>query len=129
MQLHERVRWEQDALGELLVYDCSNNGMADAVPLFEAFHREVMSRPAGTVRVLADFENAVHGTEITKLYKDAHAEHDRQVKKIACLGITGGMRIVLAAYRFFARLKGVDIDGKMRLLDDASQARAWLLEP
>jgi hypothetical protein len=127
-ELARRAHWEQDGLGELFVFDCSNNAVGDAKPLFEAFHREVLSRPAGTVRVLADFENAVHDPAITKLYKDAHSEHDRQIRKIACLGINGGMKIVFAAYRFFVRIKGVDVDAKMRLFDDVGPARAWLLE-
>ena len=128
MDLSARVHWERDAAGELLVFDASNDTREEVLPLFEAFHREVLSRPAGTVRVLADFENAVHSTEITRKWKDAHDEHDRQVRKIACLGVTGGMKIVFAAYRFYARLRGLDIDVKMKLFDAEGPARAWLLE-
>lgn len=121
-----RVRWERDSRGELLVFDCSNNTREEAFLLFEAFDREVRQRPLGSVRVLADFENAYHAAELTSRWKESYAEHDRHVKKMACVGVSSGMKIVFAAYRFYSRLRGVDVDVKMRLYNDEGQARAWL---
>jgi hypothetical protein len=124
-----RVRWEKDAQGELLVFDCSNNSKEEAYALFEAFDREVRSKAEGGVRVLADFENAYHAADLTARWKGAYQEHAKHVRKMACLGVTNGMKIVFAAYRFYSRLRGIDVDAKLKVLDDEAQARAWLAEP
>lgn len=126
--LGRRLRWERDPLGELLIFDCSNNNHDEAYALFEAFDREVRARPEGSVRVLADFENAYHASDLTALWKGAYQDHARYVHKMACLGVTGGMKVVFAAYRFYSRLRGVAVDDKLRVLDDEGVARAWLAQ-
>lgn len=124
--LGRRLRWERDALGELLVFDCSNNTREEAHALFEAFNFEVRSRPEGSVRVLADFENAYHSAELTRRWKEAYLGHNLQISKMACLGVTSGMKVVFAAYRFYTRIRGGSVDAKLRVMDDEAEARAWL---
>ena len=124
-----RVRWERDALGELLIFDCSDNTKEEAYQLFEAFDREVRARPEGSVRVLADFENAYHAADLTAKWKEAYPDHDRHVHRMAALGVTSGMKVVFAAYRFYSRLRGASVDAKLRVLDDEREARDWLATP
>jgi hypothetical protein len=81
--------------------------------------------PADALSVVC---NSDHGTALTRRWKDQHGEHAARVHKIACLGVVGSMKIVFAAYRFFVRLKGVDVDAKMQLFDDKETALAWLLD-
>jgi SpoIIAA-like len=124
--LGRRVRWEQDSRGRFLVFDCSNNTLEEAYALFDAFHDAVMAEPAGSVRVLADFENAAHEPKLTRRWKSAWQVHNGQVRILACLGVTGGIKVVIAAYRFYARLRGTDLDARMRFFDREEEARAWL---
>ena len=126
VDLGDRVRWETDRRGRLLIFDCSNNNRDEAYALFDAFQRTVLPEPPGTVRVLMDFENAAHETELTRRWKEASLDHNRQITKAAMVGVTGGMKIVLAAYRFYARMKGMEIETKTAFFEDETAARAWL---
>jgi hypothetical protein len=128
VDLSGRLRWEDDARGKLLVFDCSNNTLPEAWALFEAFHAAIMAEPAGSVRVLADFENAAHEPRLTNRWKSEWSNQNAQVQKIACLGVTGGIKVVIAAYRFFARLKGVEVEARMKFFDQERDARDWLLK-
>jgi hypothetical protein len=123
------LRWERDPLGDLLIFDCSDNTKEEAYQLFDAFDREVRSRPEGSVRVLADFENAYHAADLTAKWKEAYKDHDRHVSKMAAMGVTSGMKVVFAAYRFYSRLRGAPVDAKLRVIDDERVARAWLAQP
>ena len=125
----ERLRWESDAVGELLVFDCSDNTKDEAYAQFTAFDQAVRSRPENSVRVLADFENAFHAADLTAQWKGAYQEHAKHVRKMACLGVTAGMKIVFAAYRFYSRIRGVDVDAKLKVCDSEDEARAWLAKP
>lgn len=128
VDLGGRLRWEEDAKGRLLVFDCSNNTLPEAWALFENFHAAILAEPAGSVRVLADFENAAHEPRLTNRWKNEWASQNAQVAKFACLGVTGGIKVVIAAYRFYARLRGSDLDSRMRFFDQESEARDWLLK-
>ena len=122
------MRWEGSGATRYLWFDCSDCNRDEGYALQAAFNREVGSQPAGSVRVLADFESGYHESALTQRWKELYAEHDHRVHKIACLGVVGTMKVVFAAYRFFVRLKGVDIDAKMRIFEDKEEALGWLLE-
>lgn len=128
MELLSRFKWEQDAVGRLLVVDFSNTNKDEAHALFEIFDAQVKAEPEHSVRLLGDFENGYHAPELTKRWKEASPEHDRHVTKVAMLGVTGGIKIVIMAYRFYLRLKGIDVDNKMQLFNSEAEARAWLAE-
>jgi hypothetical protein len=127
VDLGGRVRWESSGAQRYLWFDCSDCNRDEGYALQAAFQREVSSQAPGSVRVLADFENGYHDSTLTRQWKDLYAEHDQRVLKIACLGVEGSMKVVFAAYRFYVRLKGVDIDSKMRIFGDKREALAWLL--
>jgi hypothetical protein len=126
VDLGRRVRWEQDKLGRLLIFDCSNNNRDEAYALLDAFMAALRPEPPVSVRVLVDLENAVHETGLTRRWKEAVMEQDTRVAKVALLRITSGMKVVMAAYRFYARVRGVEIDTKMVYFEDEARARAWL---
>lgn len=126
VDLGRRVRWERDKLGPLLIFDCSNNNRDEAYALLDAFMAAVLPQPPASVRVLVDLENAVHETALTRRWKEAVLEQDTRIAKAALLGITSGMKVVIAAYRFYARVRGVEIDTKMVYFEDEARARAWL---
>ncbi|HTB22952.1 MAG TPA: hypothetical protein VK914_09620 [bacterium] len=126
--LGRRVRWEKDKLGRILVFDCSNNSLEEAYALFHAFQDAVLSQPEGSVRVLADLENGSHDIALTRMWKEAIPSHDRIVTKLALLRVTGSMKVVIAAYRFYARVRGVEVDLKMAYFEDETKAREWLAE-
>jgi hypothetical protein len=128
MDLLSRFKWEEDAAGRLLVVDFTNTNREEASALFELFDATVKAEAAGSIRLLADFENGYHAPDITRRWKEASADHDRQVRKVAMLGVTGGIKVVIMAYRFYLRLRGIDVDNKMRLFDGEAEARAWLAE-
>jgi hypothetical protein len=127
VDLGKRVRWEGSGAARYLWFDCSDCNRDEAYALQAAFQREVGGQAPGSARVLADFENGYHESALTQRWKDLYAEHDHRVQRIACLGVVGTMKVVFAAYRFFVRFKGVDIDAKMRLFEDRDEALAWLL--
>jgi len=126
--LSGRMRWEGEGPERYLWFDCSDCGREEAYALQEAFDRELKAQPGGGLRVLADFENGYHESALTQRWKALWKDHDERVQRIACLGVVGGIRIVFAAYRFFVRLQGVDIDAKMRVFDSKDEALPWLLE-
>jgi hypothetical protein len=128
VDLGRRVRWERDKLGPLLIFDCSNNNHDEAYALLDAFMAAVLPEPPGSVRVLVDLENAVHETGLTRRWKAAVMEQDTRVAKVALLRITSGMKVVMAAFRFYARVRGVEVDTKMVYFEDEARARAWLEE-
>ncbi len=128
MSLLSRIRWETDASGRLLCFDFSNSDRAEAEALFELFDATVRAEEPGSVRLLADFENAWHAPDLTRRWKSASAAHDRQIKAAALVGVDGGIKVVVVAYRFYLRMRGIDVDRKMRLFDDPASARAWLAE-
>lgn len=125
-ELGPRLRWDKDKLGRLLVLDCSNNSRDEAYAQFEATHKVLLAEPPASVRLLVDFENAVHETALTRLWKEASIEHDKRVTKVALVGVTGGMKVVVAAYRFYVMVRGLEADTKMAFFDEESEARAWL---
>ena len=127
IDLGKRVRWEQAGDQRYLWFDCSNCNRDEGYALQEAFHEQISAQRGEGLLVLADFENGYHDSTLTARWKDLYAEHDKKVAKIACLGVLGSMKVVFAAYRFFVRLRGVDIDAKMQLFDEREAARAWLL--
>jgi hypothetical protein len=126
MDLLSRFKWEEDAAGRLLVVDFSNTNREEASALFELFDATVKAEAPGSIRLLADFENGFHSPDLTRRWKEASPDHDRQVRKVAMLGVTGGIKVVIMAYRFYLRLRGIDVDNKMRLFDGDAAARAWL---
>jgi hypothetical protein len=128
MELLSRIRWEQDAAGRLLVFDFSNTNREEATSLFELFDATVRAEAEGSVRLLADFEGGFHTPELTRRWKEASSEHDKRIRRAALLGVTGGIRVVVVAYRFYLRMRGIDVDQKMHLFDDEAAARAWLAE-
>lgn len=126
MDLLSRFKWENDAAGRLLVVDFSNTNREEANALFELFDATVKAEPEGSVRLLGDFEGGYHAPELTRRWKEASPEHDKHVTKVAMLGVTGGIKVVIMAYRFYLRLRGIEVDNKMALFDDEAEARAWL---
>jgi hypothetical protein len=127
VDLGKRVRWESSGATRYLWFDCSDCNREEGYALQQAFNREIGSQEPGTARVLGDFESAYHDSTLTRLWKESYTLHDHRIHKIACLGVVGTIKVVFAAYRFFVRLKGVDVDAKMRLFDDQREALAWLL--
>lgn len=99
------MRWEGSGATRYLWFDCSGCNRDEGYALQAAFNREVGTQPAGSVRVLADFESGYHESELIRRWKDLYAEHDHRVDKIACLGVVGTMKVVFAAHRFYVRLK------------------------
>jgi hypothetical protein len=128
VELLKRLRWEEDARGRFLVCDFSDTSKDEAEALFELFDATVKAEPPGSVRVLMDLEGGYHSPGLTRRWKDASTEHDRQVSRVACLGVTGGIKVVLMGYRFYLRLRGIEVDRKMRLFNGEAEARAWLAE-
>ncbi len=126
--LAKRVQWLGAGSRRYLWFDCSDCNREEGYALQAAFQREIVEQDGVDLLILADFESAYHDSALTGRWKDAYAEHDAKVAKIACLGVVGSMKIVFAAHRFFVRLRGVDVDQKMRLFDDKEQALVWLLE-
>lgn len=128
MDALHRLRWEQDPAGRLLVLDAANDSKDEAEAVFELFDATIRAEPDNSVRLLADLENGFHSPALTLRWKEAYKDHDRVIRKAAILGSTGGMKVVVSAYRFYLRMRGVDVDQKMRLFSDAASARAWLAE-
>lgn len=128
MELLGRIQWEQDAAGRLLIFDFSNTDPAEAEALFVLFDSAVRAEAPGSLRLLADFENAYHTPDLTRRWKEASSAHDKVIRRAALTGVTGGIKVVVTAYRFYLRLRGIDVDTKMRLFDDVGAARAWLAE-
>jgi hypothetical protein len=126
VQLLSRFKWEEDAAGRLLVVDFSNTNREEASALFELFDATVKAEAEGSVRLLADFEGGFHAPDLTRRWKEASSEHDRQIRRAALIGVTGGIKVVIMAYRFYLRLRGIDVDNKMRLFNQEGEARAWL---
>ena len=126
MDLLHRIQWETDAAGRLLVIDFGDSNKADANALFELFDATVRAEPEHSVRLLADFEGAWHAPDLTVRWKEAAAEHDKRIVKAAVTGVSGGIKVVISGYRFYLRLRGIDVDRKMRIFGDAGEARAWL---
>jgi hypothetical protein len=124
----ERLRFIEHKGGRILLMDNSANSKDEAYAMFDAFDSLVRSQPRGSLRVLCDFEGCYHDVGILGKWKKASEEHQNYIVKSANLGITGSFRIAMAAYRFFARLKGVPIDSIMRDFSDEEQAKDWLLE-
>jgi hypothetical protein len=126
VDLGTRVRWENDKLGRLLIFDLSNNSRDEAHALLDAFDAAVMAEAPGSVRMLVNIENTVYELGLTRRWREAVTRHDPQMAKTAMLGVGGGLKALVAAYRLYARFKGIDIDKKMALFDDEAGARAWL---
>jgi hypothetical protein len=129
VSLLARVRWEQDAAGRLLVFDFGNTSQPEAEALFELFDSTVRAEPEHSVRLLADLEDAYHAPDLVRRWKTASAAHDRQIRMAALTGVHGGLKVVVSAYRLYLRLRGIDVEAKLRLFDDAAEARAWLAQP
>lgn len=124
----ERLRFIDHKGGRILLMDNSSNSKDEAYAMFDAFDVLVRSQPEGSLRVLCDFENCYHDVGILGKWKQASQEHQRYIVKSANLGITGSFRIAMAAYRFFARLRGVPVDEIMRDFQDEELAKDWLVE-
>ena len=126
--MNERLRWEEFRGRRLLVVDASNSDREEAWGVYAEFDLLVRDQEDASVLFLFDVENAYHELSLTERWKQAYALHDRKVRRVAVVGAHAGLKVVLAAYRFFVRLRGVDIDRKMRFFDEPLQAKEWLIE-
>ena len=108
--------------------DNSSNSKDEAYAMFDEFDALVRSQPKASLLVLCDFENCYHDVTILGKWKRASEEHQLYITKSANLGISGSFRIAMAAYRFFARLRGVEVDTIMRDFSDELSAKDWLVE-
>lgn len=108
--------------------DCSSNTKEEAYEIFDRFDALIRGQAPKSARVLCDFENCYHDPFILMKWKKASAEHEPFVLKTAVTGVSGSFRIAMAAYRFFARLSGVEIDQIMREFPDPEAAKAWLIQ-
>lgn len=128
MPLGERLDWQEDAAGRLLVVDFGNTTKEEANGLFELFDAAVRAEPEGSLRLLADFNGAFHAPDLTQRWKVAAAVHEKHIRMAALTGVHGGVKVAVMAYRFYLRLRGVDVARKMRLFEKADEAaaRAWL---
>jgi hypothetical protein len=127
LSMAKRVRWVGVGEGRYLSMDCSNCDKAEGYALLDAFDQALQGEPADSVRLLVNFFHGYHDLTLTGLWKDRYQHHDMQTRKVACLGVTGGMRVVVAAYRFYVVLMGRDMDSKVRVFDEEGKALEWLL--
>lgn len=124
-----RVRWEGDVRGKVLVIDSSATRRDEAYALFYACQREFAGQPADSVRLLMRLENAFYDSALVRLWKGAAVDNNRVVVRWAFTGLSGGVKAALAAYRFYTKMRGIDLDSKIKYFDDDAQARIWLAEP
>lgn len=128
MDLSRRLAFEEHKGRRILRMDNSSNSKDEAYAIFDKFDALIRQQPLGSALVLCDFENCYHDVTILGQWKRASPEHEAFIKKTACVGVAGSFRIAMAAYRFFARLRGVKIDTIMRDFDDEAAAMEWLIE-
>lgn len=124
----DSVRWEDHRGRRYLLMDGSRNDRAAAWKSYEDFHALLYQEPLDSVRVLADFSDSYYESELTDKWKKAVEKDNTYVVQGALVGIEGGMKIMIAAYAFFARLRGVPVDKKLRYFESREQALAWLFE-
>ena len=124
----ERLRFIEHAGKKLLFMDCSSNTKEEGYAIFDDFEALLKQQPEKSVLLFCDFENCYHDSVILGRWKKASPEHQRYIKKAACVGVSGGFKIAMAAYRFFARFSGIDIDTIMHIFNEESDAKNWLVE-
>jgi hypothetical protein len=124
----ERLRFIEHKGRPILLMDCSANNRDEAYAIFDAFDALIRKQAPKSTLVLCDFENAYHDMNILSRWKKASPEHEAYVIRTANLGVSGTFKVAMAAYRFFARLAGVEIDALMRDFKDEEEAKDWLLE-
>jgi hypothetical protein len=124
----ERLRFIEHKGRRILLMDCSANSRDEAYAIFDAFDALIRKQPPKSTLVLCNFENAYHDMVILSRWKKASPEHEAYVIRTANVGIGGTFKVAMAAYRFFARLSGVEIDALMRDFKDDEAAKDWLLE-
>lgn len=124
----ERLSFIEHQGKRILFMDNSANNRDEAYAMFDAFDSLVRAQPEKSLLVLCDFENCYHDVTILGKWKKASQEHQRIIIKSANLGISGSFRIAIAAYRFFARLRGIEVEQIMRDFNDESAAKNWLVE-
>jgi hypothetical protein len=124
----ERLRFIEHKGRKLLYMDCSSNNKDEAYAIFEQFDVLIRKEPERSVLVLCNFENCYHDSVILGKWKRASTEHERHVSRTACVKVEGLFKIAMAAYRFFARLRGIEVEGIMRNFGDEEAAKDWLVD-
>jgi len=108
--------------------DNSSNTKEEAYAMFDEFDALIRKQALDSTLVLVDFENCYHDVTILGKWKQASVDHVKYVKKTASVGVTGSFRMAMAAYRFFVRFRGHEIDKILHDFDSVEAAKDWLLE-
>lgn len=123
-----RMHFDRDAKGPLLILDDSHTTQQEAWQLFRDFDQHAKAQPDQSLRLLLDYTESWHEPDLTEAWQKAFQRHERVVVKAAVFGATRSVRLAVTAYRFFARLKGADVERRLRSFKTEEEARAWLLE-
>ena len=123
----ERLRFIEHKGSKILLMDCSSNSKQEAYDIFDDFDALIKMQGPKSTLVLCDFENAYHDITILTRWKRASPSHEPYVLRTANIGVSGTFKVAMAAYRFFARLSGVDVDAIMRDFHEEEAAKDWLV--
>ena len=81
---------------------------------------EILRRPPGSVRAIADLTGTVTGSEVVDIFKASAATKDH-IQKQAVVGIGGVQKILAKSVAFFS-------GQELHLFDSVERAKDWLAD-
>lgn len=122
MDYQARVFWHTQNDRKILVADYSGLNGADLMGVFNVSYQT--QKNAGTdVLLLTDFTGAKANNEIVNALKRAGVELDKDMRRVAAVGLTSFQKIF---YNGYIRVTGQS--NKVKLFENREQAYSWLAQ-
>ena len=120
MDYQHRVFWQEYRGKKILIADYSHLSGPDLMGVFKVSYET--QKQAGTdVLLITDFTGAKATTEIVNALKEAGVELDKDMKKVAAVGLTAFQKIF---YNGYIRVTGQS--QKVKLFDTREASFGWL---
>lgn len=87
----------------------------------DAVDAEIVRKPPGSVRAIADLRGTVTSTEVVIIFKGSATVTKDHIRKQAVIGVTGVQKILAQGVAFFS-------GQSMHLFDSADKAKDWLAD-
>lgn len=65
--------------------------------------------------------------EVVQLWQHASQKQFNQIQRSALVGVNGLMKVIIIAYKAYARMFTKNIDDKLKAFDSIEEAKDWLI--
>lgn len=94
---------------------------------FYDYEKVLYSFKAKEVSSLVILKDSVIEKEVVQLWQNASEKQFNQVNKAALVGVNGLMKVIIIAYKAYARMFTKNLDDKLKAFNSIEDAKEWLI--